>query len=346
MRQLLHLLLMGIGFMFAGLVVSTALMLPLGNGLPKSDRLAFMGSVHENLDIFVADVSRSLIVRFTRSEAWERYPAWSPDGEFIAYHSGPPRQPGCTINYEIFISSLDGRSVRQITGSNLDDFQTFDNTFSETVRCAAMPDWSPDGQKLAFHANPAGQWDIFVYDLVSDELTQVTDGPDDDVLFDWAADGQSGVFASGIGTMMTLNWINVETGVVDPLTSIASVLDTNGFVMTPTGTLEDWHPTLSPDGTQIVFMSNRSGAQDIYVMNADGSNIRNVTNDSYTDTNPVWTGDGNIIFTSDRAGITRLFSVRPNGDDLSMLMGWRFDEMTDGAAWWSPSLDSTAASAN
>lgn len=324
----------------------TALMLPLGEALPKSDRLAFMGSVRDNLDVYIADMSRSLVVRFTRLDTWERYPAWSPDGEYIAYHSGPARQPGCTINYEIFISSLDGRTTRQITGSNLDPFQSAETIMNGGLYCAAMPDWSPDGEKIAFHANPAGHWDIFVYNLVTDEITRVTDSLDDDVLFDWAADSQSGVMTTGPLRNMTLSRINVESGEMTPLTRLEDVTDENGIVRTPSGMLEDWHPTFSPDGSQIVFSSDRSGASDIYTINADGTELTKVTDDFYTDSNPIWTTDGRIIFTSDRSGLSRLFSIRPDGTDLRMLFGLNFGFMTDGAAWWSPAMDTGAPPLN
>lgn len=52
----------------------------------------------------------------------------------------------------------------------------------------------------------------------------------------------------------------------------------------------DKHPTWSPDGKQIVFYSNRiSGRRQLWIMNADGSNQRNLTNDEFEDWDPVWT---------------------------------------------------------
>jgi TolB protein len=343
LRKLLRLLFVSTGFGFIFLTFSTALMLPLGEQLPTSDRLAFMAEMGDNLDIYVMDVARSLIARLTRTEQWERFPTWSPDGNAIAYHAGPPRQPGCTINYEIFVTSLDGRSVRQITGRNLTPFQVMSfDAFdpAEPIRCAAMPDWSPDGEKIAFHANPAGQWDIFVYNLLTNTLTQITESTDDEVLFDWAGNSESGVFASGFGTLMTINWINTVTGVIEPLTSVSDVMTEEGFINTPTGTLSDWHPTFSPDGSKIVFMSDRSGASDIYIMNADGTDVRNITNDSYTDLNPIWTADGKVLFTSDRIGFGRLFTIDPDTGEIELLIGWNFPYIMDGAAYWSPSFSS------
>jgi TolB protein len=58
-------------------------------------------------------------------------------------------------------------------------------------------------------------------------------------------------------------------------------------------TQNDWewdhHPSWSPDGTQIVFCSNRTGYQQIWLMNADGSNPRNISPwAEWNDWDPVW----------------------------------------------------------
>ena len=72
----------------------------------------------------------------------------------------------------------------------------------------------------------------------------------------------------------------------------------------------DWFPSWSPDGKRIVFFSNRDGhvirggsAYEIYVMDADGGNPQNLTNDFNDDRSPSWSPDGKrIVFVSDRDG--------------------------------------------
>src|SRR5947199_241856 len=50
----------------------------------------------------------------------------------------------------------------------------------------------------------------------------------------------------------------------------------------------DSGPTWSPDGTRIAFWSNRDGKSEIYVMDADGSNVKRLTNNLSDDNDPVW----------------------------------------------------------
>ena len=51
---------------------------------------------------------------------------------------------------------------------------------------------------------------------------------------------------------------------------------------------EDWAPCWSPDGTRIAFHSYREGQEDIYIMNADGSNLIQLTDNTDEDSIPSW----------------------------------------------------------
>lgn len=81
----------------------------------------------------------------------------------------------------------------------------------------------------------------------------------------------------------------------------------------------DWSPAWSPDGAQIVFNSDRDGRDTLYIMDADGRNVRAVfAGETFNDYDAQWSPDGNhLVFVSDRSGIGRdIYTVNPNGSDL------------------------------
>src|SRR5437899_3468447 len=64
-------------------------------------------------------------------------------------------------------------------------------------------------------------------------------------------------------------------------------------------------PSWSPDGKQLVFTGYDGGLSDLFVVNADGSNLRRLTNDKYADLEPSWSADGKTIaFATDRGAAT------------------------------------------
>lgn len=72
----------------------------------------------------------------------------------------------------------------------------------------------------------------------------------------------------------------------------------------------DQHPKWSPDGRRISFVSSRGGNFDLYVMNADGSDVTRVTDHPANDFDPIWMPDGqSLIFSSERDSRSDLYRV-------------------------------------
>ena len=77
----------------------------------------------------------------------------------------------------------------------------------------------------------------------------------------------------------------------------------------------DTKPSWSPDGSMIVFSSDRK-RNEIYIMNADGRDVTQLTKNSFADTGPAWSPNGTrIVFTSNRDGNLEIYSM--NSDSTS-----------------------------
>src|SRR5688500_16185453 len=81
-------------------------------------------------------------------------------------------------------------------------------------------------------------------------------------------------------------------------------IDLASGAIAPLGTGGDWNdeqPRWSPDGRRVAFKSNRGGSYNLYVMNADGSNVVRLTNHGANDHDPTWLPDGeSMVFSSER----------------------------------------------
>ena len=93
-------------------------------------------------------------------------------------------------------------------------------------------------------------------------------------------------------------------------------------------------PDWSPDSLRIAFTSYRDGNYEIYVMNADGSAVTQLTHNSSSDSGSVWSPDGRrIVFASNRDGDFEIYVMNPDGSAVTQLT---HNSNTDSGPVWSP----------
>jgi len=146
---------------------------------PDGTKLMFMSSVGGSPNIYEADASSGLnLKRITTSGGPDTSPVWNPKtGQQVAFVSGRGGLP------QLFIMNADGTSVEKV---DLPD-----------MGYVVDPDWSPNGQLLAFSwRRPDGNFDIYVMDIASHKLAQITRDAARNEKPSWAPDGRHLVFQS------------------------------------------------------------------------------------------------------------------------------------------------------
>lgn len=173
----------------------------------------------EGHDIAVLDLETGLVTSITDSPGHEEItPAWSPDGTALYYvededvldterdsRRGPSRL--------VVLNTSDGtRRVLPLPG----------------VGSAAFPQVSPDGTSVLLRSRTGDQFDVVRVDLLTGQVTTVTDDPADDWGASWSRDGRSIVFASDRHGDMDIYIMQLSDGMVRRVTS---------------STARDWMPT-------------------------------------------------------------------------------------------------------
>ncbi len=187
-------------------------------------------------------------------------PAWSPDGNWLAY-----------VSFENRHSSIYVQQVR--TGER--------RLVSARVGTNGAPSWSPDGRKLALTLGGSnGNLDVYVLDLASQQLTRVTDDPAIDTEPVWAPDGRSLYFTSDRGGGPQIYEIGLEPGARPKRVTFEGTYNAR--------------PRISPDGTQLAMVTLDNGNYDIAVQDLASGTVR-ILSHGRLDTSPSFAPNGAML---------------------------------------------------
>ena len=240
----------------------------------------------------------------------DAYPQLSPDGSKIVFQSN---RMG---NWDIFITDTTGTNIKQLTSGSLNE---------------VTPKWSPDGKKIVYCIDvDTVNSDIYLMDADGANKKRLTDFPGDDSHPNWSPDGKKIIFNSAQNTpdyhipwgqqyveIFTMNIDGSDKKQISNLKTVST------------------YPSFSPDGKYIVFRSVTNEPSlnwdltaadrnsEIFIMNADGSDPKNLSANIAYDGWPTWSPDGELIlFTSNRTGpanIGQLYSIEKDGSNLKQL---------------------------
>jgi TolB protein len=192
-------------------------------------------------------------------------------------------------NYEIFVANGDGSDPVNLTQDPAGDFE---------------PSWSPDGDQIAFSRSDDFRGQIFVMNSDGSAQRNISSNTCGDSYPSWSPDGSTilfyrinkpGCVGQGI-FLMDSDGSNVRQ---------APGLDKNYYV----------EPSWSPDGSKILFTDLFSEqGYEITVINADGTNQRNISHSFRNDSQARWSPDGTAIaFVGDRTFNQDIYTMAPDG---------------------------------
>lgn len=264
----------------------------------------------------------SVLARLTAVR--DAYPYWSPDGTQIVFQSD--RHDAKMGDRDIYIMNADGSSIKRLIHRDESD---------ET------PVWSPDGSQILFSSYITDENnELFIMNVDGTGVTQLTNDPGRDGHQKFSPDGATIIFNSQRDDDGRGEIINYEI----------YEMNRDGTNVRRLTDFQEWdtYPSISPDGTKVLWRrvlptggNSQSGRDsEIFVMNRDGSNPVNLTNNPAFDGYPAWSPDGSkIVFASNRAGKTagnfHIYIMNADGSDVVKVL--ENDALVEDARpQWSP----------
>jgi len=264
-------------------------------------KIAFVSKTSGNKEIFICEFDGYDARQVTHSNALTLFPAWSSDGQSIAYTSYKKGNP------DIYIKNLQDKTEKRISFEGIN----------------ITPSWIPGKTRLGATLSFEGDEEIYLLTETGKIDKRITKNWGIDVSPTFSPEGQMMAFVSKRSGTPQIFIQNLENGNVRRLTFEGTY-----------NTQPDW----SPAGDRIVYSSMNNGKGDIFVIGDDGSGLTQLTHDSGSNESPSWSPDGSLIaFGSTRlGGKSRIFVMTASGTDQRVLLEIS-GEQTSPA--WSPAIN-------
>lgn len=244
----------------------------------------------DHKSIYLSDEQGKNHIKIIDATPSDGYPAASPSGKHIAFY-------GKYDNYNTWsIHTVD------LSGENLRRLTKVKNVWD------SAPAWSPDGNTIAFAREYQGidkEWqeEIWLMNADGTEQRQIK-----------ALQGRAPQFMPD-GRLLFQSKAS-------PSQICISNIDGSNIIQLTNDETNNKSPKISPDGSQIAFLANRDGNQELYVMNIDGSAQKRLTSNRVEEWDPAWSVDGaKIYFSSQNVfGFYDIYKINSDGSSIVKIL--------------------------
>jgi TolB protein len=254
-----------------------------------STRMAYVTKAAQRYQLWVADADGENAQSALASPEPIISPAWSPDGNQLAYVSFESRKP---VVYVHNVSSGKRRLIANFKGSN------------------SAPAWSPDGKTLALTLSRDGGSQLFLLGVSGGEPRRLIQSSSIDTEPVFSPDGNSIYFVSDRGGSPQIYKVAV-TG-----QSVERVTFTGAYNISP---------AISPDGRWMAYISRVGGAFKLHVMELMDGNVKAIT-ETTADESPSFSPNGKLlVYATQQQGREALMTTTLDGKVKARLNGQNGD---------------------
>jgi TolB protein len=253
---------------------------------PDGKTVVFQSNRKGINQVFLLHLDDGQINQLTDIAGGAETPMFSPDGQHIVFAAYVN-----TDNNDVFVMNVSGGEQTRLThGPGYD----------------GHPHWSADGKRIVFNSDrttpdPEATWsnrwhEIFSMNIDGSDVRQHTHCKAVCTYGSLSPDGSKVLYRKVIRAA-GLNW---ELAAIEKNSEIfISDIDGNDEINLTNNAAFDGWPVWSPDGNRIAFASNRSGparSGQVWLMNTDGGDLRQVSHGPWSHAQPAWAFDGQAIF--------------------------------------------------
>ena len=237
---------------------------PVSAQAPKRAKIVFTSARNSNAEIYIMNADGSQQIRLTHHPGEDFDPAWSPNGEHIAFVSERDHEG----LYDIYLMDPNGKNIRR----------AFDDLEYRTA-----PAWSPDGKQIAYHTHsPVPDWAVYAKPLGGGEAERLAEsGMYPGGFPAWSPDGTEVAFTSSKPAEWRIRIINLQTRQQETL-----LPNIQGRTMR--------YSAWSPDGKKLAFaLWERDQEPGIYIFDRHSEKLDKIVENAFKA--PVWSPDGKAL---------------------------------------------------